>query len=322
MKKGLLIALLALGVVVTAAAGSQHKQSSKPKYQAKADTSFNVKAESFGDFSSMEKMMEDMHKQSRNFFDNAMAMVEEMGGRDFGFPAQLDSIVKKLENDEFVDSLGNSKFHKRKGMIIPRPKMHGKQYRFRTDSLGNNESIVVLSDGKKTTIIKNGKDTTIVDGPMDSIMSDFGGDIDISRRQFMMPRFNFRGFNDEDWDVAAPRSFGNEGMASESPSVQEMEMLAKKGIIPSKQTKNSLDVENVSIRSNNRSNTYSVTFRLEDAEQCDLQVVAPDGMTLEKSTIIGSQGRFKRTVKITPNQDYVYVVIANNKKISVSKFWF
>ena len=72
MKKGLLIALLALGVVVTAAAGSQHKQSPKPKYQAKADTSFNVKAESFGDFSSMEKMMEDMHKQSRNFFDNAL----------------------------------------------------------------------------------------------------------------------------------------------------------------------------------------------------------------------------------------------------------
>lgn len=322
MKKGLLITMLVLGVVVVAAAGNPQKKGMKPKYQAKADTAFNIKSDSFDGIASfdMGKMMEEMQAQSRHFMDDALAMLDEMPGYSGDFPAKLDSLIK-LEREEFIDSTGNCKFHKRRGMVIPRPQMHGKTYRFRTDSLGNNESIVVLSDGKKTTIIKNGKDTTIVDGPMGSVMDDFGGDMNHSFSRQMMPRFNFRGFDDSDFSGALPRAFGNNRMASESPSVEEMEMLVKKGVVPGKELKNSLDIENVSIRSNSRGSTYLVSFGLEGAEQCELQVVAPDGMTLEKSTIIGSQGRFKRTVKITPNQDYVYVVVAFGKKISVNKFW-
>lgn len=322
MKKGLLITMLVLGTVVIAAAGNPQKKGMKPKYQAKADTSFNIKSDSFDDFASfdMEKMMKEAQKQSSHFVDDALAMLDDMPNCYIDFPAKLDSIIK-MEREEFIDSTGNCKFHKRRGMIIPRPQMHGRQYRLRTDSLGKNESIVVLSDGKKTTIIKNGKDTTIIDGPMGNVMDNFGGEMNHPFSHQMMPRFNFRSFDDGDFNEALPRAFGNNRMASESPSVEEMEMLAKKGVISSKDFKNRLEIDNVSIRSNNRGSTYLVSFGLEGAEQCDLQVVTPDGMTLEKSTIIGSQGRFKRTVKITPNQDYVYVVISFGKKISVNKFW-
>ena len=320
MRKGLLIALLALGVVATAAAGSLQKKSVKPKYQAKADTSFNIQSEDFDSPASIEKMMKEMHKQSRNFMSDAMAMLDDMPMH--GFPANMDSIMKKMEREEFVDSSGNCKFHKHKGMVIKHPKMHGKQFRIRTDSLGENESIVVLSDGKKTTIIKNGKDTTVVDGPMDNITDNSDFNMDMPTMRHGMPRFNFRGFGNDELDAMAKRSFNEEGYTPEAPSVQEMDMLIKKGIVSSKEVKNTLNVEDVSIVSNGRSNTYSVVFRLEGTEQCELQVVTPDGMTLEKSTIIGNEGRFKRTVKITPNQDYVYVVVSSDKKISVNKFWF
>ncbi len=311
-----------MGVVATAAAGSIPKKSQKPKYQAKADTSFNTQPYNFDSPASIEEMMKEMHKQSRSFMNDAMAMMNDAPMHDFHFPASMDSIMKKMEQGEFVDSSGNCKFHKRKGMVIKHPKMHGKQFRIRTDSLGKNESVVVLSDGKKTTIIKNGTDTTVVDGPMDNITDNFDFNMDMPTMRHGMPQFNFRGFGNDDLNSMAKLSFSQGEYAPEAPSVQEMDMLVKKGVVSSKEAKNTLNVEDVSIIPNGRNNTYSVVFRLEGIEQCELQVVAPDGMTLEKSTIIGNENRFKRTVKITPNQDYVYVVVSSDKKISVNKFWF
>jgi hypothetical protein len=321
MRKGLLIALLALGVVATAAAGNLPKKSVKPKYQAKADTTFNIKSDDFGSFTSIENMMKEMHKQSRSFMNDAMAMLDNMPMSNFSFPANVDSIVKGMERDEFVDSLGNSKHHRHRNMAV-RPRMHEKQLRFKADSLGKNESIVVLSDGKKTTIIKNGKDTTIVDGPMDGILDDFDFNMDMPTIRRNMPRFNFRGYGNDDLNAIVRHPFSEGRFAPETPSVQEMDLLVKKGIISAKEAKNNLKVEDVNIIPSGRSNTYSVVFSLEGIEQCELQVVTPDGMTLEKSTIIGNEGRFRRTVKITPNQDYVFVVVSSDKKTYVSKFWF
>jgi len=320
MRKGLLIALLALGVATTAAAGGLQKRSQKPKYQAKADTSANIKSDEFNSVTSFDRMMTEMQKQSQSFMNNAMAMLDDMPMQNFNFPEKEDSLLKRMGRNEFVDSLGNCRFHKRRGMVGACPKMHGKQLRMRTDSLGNSESIVVLSDGKKTTIIKNGKDTTIVDGPMDNIMDDFGFNMDMPTMHHSMPMFNFRGFDDND-SSTMPGHTLREGFVSEAPSVEEMSMLAKKGIISSKESNVGLKVEGLNLFHNSRSNTYSVIFSLKGVKQCELQVVDSDGTALEKSTIIGNDDRFKRTVKIVPNQDFVYVVVSNNGKVSVNKFW-
>lgn len=324
MKKGMLIVLLAVGVVASASAGDPLKKGKKSSHKAKADTCFSSMPDKYA---SVDKLMDDMHRQSRDFFDNAMSMLKDFDMNGIELPSGLDTVIVKQHGDA-VDSIGHARKLKHRGMIINRPKMHGKNYSFNVDSLGKNESIVVLSDGKKTTIIKNGTDTTIVDGPMSSSM--LGGRFDFDNEDGMMemPRFNFRGFRnfddgfDRSFDVQRDRLPRAEKIAPESPSVQEMEMLVKKGIVSGKDAKSKLNVKSVNVISNMRGSTYSVVFWLDGVEQCDLQVVTPDGVSLEKATIVGSDGKFRRTLKITPNQDYVYIVVSSDRKVFVSKFWF
>lgn len=318
MKKGLLVVLLALGVAASASAGNMQKKSSKQKLQAKADTSFNLKPEGLA---SLEVLMAEMPNQSCYFFENAMEMLKDMPMVDFSIPASLDSIIR-IKGDEFIDPTDNNRTRMHRGMVIPRPKMHGKRLRLHADSLCENQSIMVISDGKTTTIIKNGKDTTIVDGPINSVMDNFDIPVISPMVHPMMPKFNFSEFEDNDMDERILPHLNVGQTTPEAPSIQEMDMLVGKGIVSAKEVKKALNVEGVNIIQNITGNTYSVVFRLEGAEQCELQVVTPDGVTLEKSTITGNQGRFRRTVKITPNQDYVYVVVASDKRSFVSKFWF
>jgi len=317
MKKGLLAVLLVLGVAASAAAGTIQKKSSKQKFQAKADTSlFNLKSDRLA---SLDRLMEEMPDQSRYFFDNAMEMLNGMPVVDFSIPASLDSIIER-NGDAFSDTTDNRRVRMHRGMVIPRPKMHGKRLRQHADSLCESQSIMVFSDGKTTTIIKNGKDTTIVDGPMNGIMDGFDMPVISPMVHPIDPRVSFDEF-DDDMNVQMRPRFNGGQLASEAPSVQEMDMLVGKGIVSAKEVKKALEVQGVNIIQNRSGNTFTVVFRIDGAEQCELQVVTPDGVTIEKSTIAGNQGRFRRTVKITPNQDYVYVVVARDKKSFVSKFW-
>lgn len=324
MRKGLLVAFLALGVAA-ASFGVPEKKSAKPKYHAKADTSMRHKSGRAADRSSLEKMIKEMEKHSMQGWDDAFAMLDSMPMMAFTFPADMDSLIR-MSRSEFLDSTGNCKF-RRDGRMPRGPRMNSRTFSMNTDSLGNSQSIVMFSDGKKTTIIKNGKDTTIVDGPMDGSINGFT--MDFPQMDQMMPRFNFRGFGGP-FDNGFDNGLGNtkklpykkDLLTPETPSVQELDLLVKKNIIASKDNRNSLNIDGISVLPNGKEGTFSVIFYAHGLDQCNLQVADKNGTLIEKATIIGEDGNFRRTVKVDKGQDFVYVVVSNGKKNFVNKFWF
>jgi hypothetical protein len=310
--------LIALGLVAASTTAfaqtksTQKKASMAKNEKVRVDTSACRSIDQFF----TDDMMRDMSRSSRSFYNQAMKMMQEM-----------PDIQGMISSEDFAgmdrffssDSTQQRKGINRKGMAGKRPHMRGNRFTITTDSSGNQQSIKVISKDGKTTIIRNGKDTTFVDGPFvpERDMPNMNFDMLVPPSFDMMPNFGGRDFQDRDFVVRRSRG----GLEAESPSVQENDLLVKKGIVSSKDIKSRLDVEDLSLVQNRKNGTVRISYELENAEQSELQLVSPEGTVVEKVTLIGNDGEFRRTIKMDKTYDYVYVVISNSKKVSVGKFW-
>ena len=306
-KKYRLVAVIAVVSIALPSFAQPHKRMAK---EVVADTVFHdQKASRFSDFIAAD-MLDNISKSSKYFYNNAMSMLDMMPSFDVLVQSIGDSAIS-IDRDVFIDSTGRAKHFNRKAMVIKRP--HGQRNRVHVfaDSLTNSQSVVVFSDGNKTTIIQNGKDTIVVDSPT---MPNMNFDMfTMPPRMGMMPRWFDRDFN---------MAFGEpSGFEAENPSEQELEMLKNKSLIPSVSLNNPLDIYDLKLRYNSRSRTLSLEYRAADVNKTAVKIISQDGKLLDEASLLSRDGVFRRTFKATDSADYVYIAISSEKKFSVSKFW-
>lgn len=289
---------------------AQQKPTKKKNNKVKADTTICM-YKNF-DERALNDMMQKMQHSSRDFYAQAMQMMEDFQGFDIPSPEEIGSMMR-MDHNMFRDSLSNGKDGK-----MRHPRMHKNRMFTLTDTTGNCQSIVVMSSDGKTTIIRNGKDTTVVNGPFvpERDMPDMTFDWPTPPSFDRMP--SWRG-NQGRGDITIKRF--RAGIEPEQPSIQEVNMLISKGIISSKDVKNNLDVEDIDIVRNSRNRTITISYELNDISQSDIQVVDPLGNVIEKSSLTGQDGNFRRTIRMDKKNDYIFVAITANKKVSICKFW-
>lgn len=316
MKRYILPITLAL-VIAATTAFAQGKSVKKKAVKVKAEKVLTDTCPSHGsDIFMVDDMMREMSRSSRSFYREAMKMMEEMPDFEgmMGIPDRIAGFDSFFGDDSTSVKSGTmsrkARAGKRSGV--------GKRIVITTDTSGKRESLMVISRDGKTTIVRNGKDTTVVDGPFvpERDMPDMKFDFLVPPACDFGPRFEprFRNRNE------IVRQFRG-GSEAESPSVQELDMLVKKGVVSSKEVEKLLEIDDLSLMQNRKNGTVRISYEVENADRSELQLINPDGQVVEKVALIGNGGQFIRTIKLDKSLDYVFVVISSSGKVSVNKFW-